>query len=184
MKITELTSTDLLERPTIDERSIDEGLYEGVTSSVGYTERQSKYSEDGSRVVLNIGVAITDKSEKKVTLYIAPNYSWSSKGNMVKLLEKLDVLPEPGQSLKLSELIGIPVQVIVNNVEKDGVRYSNVVSIERIEDKSMAKPRELDDSLVDTQDGLEKEIDSMLLEDSDVEAIDLNSTTIDDLLDD
>lgn len=184
MKITELTSTDLLERPTKDERSVDEGLHEGITSSVAYTERESKYSEDGSRVVLNVGVEITDKSEKKATLYIAPNYSWSSKGNMVKLLEKLDVLPEPGQSLKLSELVGIPVQVIVKNVEKDGVRYSNIVSIERIEDRSIAKSRELDDSLVDKQGDLEKEIDSMLLEDSNEEVIDLNSIDIDDLLGD
>ncbi|MFJ8263017.1 hypothetical protein ACIQ4I_13870 [Rummeliibacillus sp. NPDC094406] len=132
MKIEELQHTNVLARPEANKRTIPDGAYNGETTKAEFLERDSQYSEDGKRVVLNIKIEVEDDAEEVIDLYIAPNYSWSKQGNMMKILEKLDVLPAPGESIDLDELVGIPVQVIVENVEKDGETYSNIVSIKRI----------------------------------------------------
>ncbi|MFV2046293.1 hypothetical protein ACEWK1_02850 [Metabacillus sp. YM-086] len=134
MRLEDLNQTDVLARPEGNKRNIDDGSFKGITAFAELAERDSQYSEDGKRVVLNIKVEVEDDEGELVDLYISPNYSWSKRGKMIKLLEKIDCLPAPGESIDLDDLVGIPVQVIVENVEKDGEVYSNIVSIKR--DKS------------------------------------------------
>ncbi len=132
MKLEELQHASVLTRPADNKRTIPDGAYNGETTNAELVERDSQYSDDGKRVALNIKIEVEDDEGEVVDLYIAPNYSWSKRGKMIKILEKLDVLPDPGESVDVDEIVGIPVQVIVENVEKDGETYSNIVSIKRV----------------------------------------------------
>jgi len=136
MKLEDLKHANVLARPADNKRTIPDGAYNGETTNAEFVERESKFSEDNTRVVLNIKVEVQDDEGEVVDLYIAPNYSWSKRGNMMKILEKLAALPAPGESIDIDELVGIPVQVIVENVEKDGETYSNIVSIKRVKTSS------------------------------------------------
>lgn len=131
MRLEDLKIRNVLARPEANKRNVYDGSYKGITTFTELAERDSQFTEDGKRVVLNIKVEVEDDEGETVDLYIAPNYSWSKKGKMIKILEKLDALPATGESISLEDLVGIPVQVIVENVEKDGEMYSNIVSIKR-----------------------------------------------------
>lgn len=132
MKLADLQNQDYLDRPEGNKRSIEDGVYEGETSNAELQEWESKFSEDGTRVVLSIRVEVEDADGETVDLYIAPNFSWSKRGKMIKVLENLDMLPAPGERLDLEDLVGIPVQVMVENVEKDGETYSNIIRMKRV----------------------------------------------------
>lgn len=140
MKLEDLQHANVLARPANNKRSITDGAYNGETAHAEFVERDSQYTDDGKRVVLNIKVEVEDDEGEVVDLYIAPNYTWSKRGSMMKILEKLGALPAPGESIDLDELVGIPVQVIVENVEKDGETYSNIVSIKRIKTAPSQRP--------------------------------------------
>lgn len=139
MKLADLQHANVLARPESNKKTVADGAYNGSIRSAEFAERDSQYSDDGKRIVLNIKVEVTDEDGETVDLYISPNYSWSSRGNMVKILEKLEALPAPGESIALDDLIDIPVQVIVENVEKDNVTYSNIVSIKRTKQTTVKK---------------------------------------------
>ncbi|WP_312505943.1 hypothetical protein [Lysinibacillus sp.] len=131
MKIEDLQHANVLARPESNNKNVSDGAYNGFIRLAEFVERDCQYSADGKRIVLNIKVEVIDEEGETVDLYIAPNYSWSKLGKMVKILEKLEVLPNPGESISLEELVDMPVLVIVENVEKDNVTYSNIKSIER-----------------------------------------------------
>ncbi|MCM3567005.1 hypothetical protein [Neobacillus mesonae] len=131
MKLADLQNEDFLQRPEGNKRTTDDGTYDGITSHAEFQEWSCNFSKDGSRVVLCVRIEVEDSEGEPVDLYIAPNYSWSKKGKMVKLLEDLDMLPAPGQGIKLADFVGIPVQVTVENVEKDDETYSNITRIKR-----------------------------------------------------
>lgn len=139
MKLADLQQANVLARPESKKKTVADGAYNGFTRSVEFAERDSQYSDDGKRIVLNIKVEVTDEGGETVDLYISPNYSWSPRGNMMKILEKLEALPAPGESIALDGLIDIPVQVIVENVEKDNVKYSNIMSIKRLKQNPVKK---------------------------------------------
>lgn len=132
MKLADLQHANVLARPESNKKTVADGAYNGFIRSAEFAERDSQYSDDGKRIVLNIKVEVTDEDGETVDLYISPNYSWSPRGNMMKILEKLEALPAPGESISLEDLVDMPVQVIVENVEKDNVTYSNIMSIKRI----------------------------------------------------
>lgn len=134
MKLSELKNLETIERPEGNGRTIEDGTYDGVIASIELVERESKYSKDGTRVVLNTKIEVEDAEGDTVDLFYAVNYSWSKKGNMLKFLEKLDALPNPGQSTRLSDLVGMTVRVSVENVTKDGETYSNIISIRKLEE--------------------------------------------------
>lgn len=139
MRLNELKNTNMLARPEGNRRNVSDGVYSGRTTFAELVERESSFSKDGFRVVLNIKVEVEDKNGDTIDLYISPNYTWSPKGNMLKILKNLDALPKPGESMSLDDLVEIPVQVVVENVEKDGETYSNIVSIKKVKEKSTAK---------------------------------------------
>jgi hypothetical protein len=144
MKLADLQNQDYLDRPEGNKRSIEDGVYEGETSHAEFQEWESKFSEDGTRVVLSIRVEVEDADGELVDLYISPNYSWSKRGNMVKVLENLDILPGPGERLQLEDLVGIPVQVMVENVEKDGETYSNIIRMKTLAQNRSKSARSLE----------------------------------------
>ncbi len=135
MKLSEFDDTNILTRPT-GRTTLEEGMCKGTIIAAELVERQSRYSVNGIGVFLNIKVAIKDSDEETVELYYAVSYTWSKRGKMMKLLEDLKKLPEPGESLELEELVGLRVQVIIENVEKDGNTYSNIIQIKRAMKKS------------------------------------------------
>ena len=141
MKLEDLQHANVLARPADNKRNIPDGAYNGETTKAEFIERESKFSEDNTRVVLNLKIEVQDDEGEVVDLYISPNYSWSKRGNMMKILEKLDTLPAPGESIDIDELVGIQVQVIVENVEKDGETYSNIVSIKRVKPSNQHNAR-------------------------------------------
>ena len=133
MNIQDLQIRNVLSRPLVNLKEIPDGAYKGFTKHAGFEEKDDKFN-GGIRVVLNLKVEVSNNEGELVDLYTCANYSWSSKGNMIKLLEKLNCLPKPGEEISLDDLVDIPVQVIVENVEKDGERYPNIISIKRISD--------------------------------------------------
>lgn len=140
MKLEDLQHANVLARPVSNKKNTSDGTYDGVIRSAEFAERDCQYSADGKRIVLNLKVEVIDDEGEEVDLYIAPNYSWSTRGNMVKILENIGALPAPGETMALEDLIDIPVQVIVENVDKDNVTYSNITSIKRIEQSASKKP--------------------------------------------
>lgn len=134
MKLSELKNLEVLSRPESNTKTIPEGSYEGAIATAEFVERESKYTPDGTRVVLNLRIEVEDTDGEIVDLYYGVNYSWSKKGKMLSLLEKLGCLPKQGGNLMLEDLVGIAVRVSVENVSKDDNTYSNITSIRRLEE--------------------------------------------------
>lgn len=132
MKLKDLAHNDILTRPEDSKLNVADGMYVGEIIKVELVERECNYEADGKRVVLNFILEVKDEEEETVILYFSPNLSWSKRGKLMQTLEKLDALPKPGESIQLEELVGMSIQVIVENNEKDGVTYSNVISMERV----------------------------------------------------
>ena len=118
-------------RPTEVRRIAREGAHFNVIELAELVERDSKFTDDGKQTKLKIRTGAVDDNGDPVALYYEVNYTWHPKGNMYKLLEKLEMMPIPGEALDLDKMIGLPVQIIVENVIKDGVTYSNIVSMKR-----------------------------------------------------
>lgn len=131
MKLQEMVNMRKVARPTGVQNNVNDGSYPGEINLAEFVERESKFSDDGMRIMLNMRIKLYLENDESVELYHAVNYTWSQKGHMIKILEKLEMLPAPGEKLDLDQLVGLPVQVIVENVIKDGVTYSNIVSIKR-----------------------------------------------------
>lgn len=135
-----------LVRPVEDRRSIANGTYSGTIAWAEVKEFECNFNENGKRTVLNIKVEVKDVNGEIVVLYIAPNLTWGKSGKMVKLLDDIDALPEPGEGLDLKALVGIPVKVMVENVGKDGETYSNIVRMKR-DDEANGKDRKADNEI-------------------------------------
>ena len=131
MKLEDLQNTEVLVRPLANKKFTSEGSHEGVITLVELVERKSRFDADGKRVMLNFHIEVEDETGELIELYSAVNYTWSAKGQMIKTLEKLGFLPSPGQAIDLKKMINTPVLVVTENVVKDGVTYSNIVSIKR-----------------------------------------------------
>ena len=186
MRLNELKNTNMLARPEGNRRNVSDGVYSGRTTFAELVERESNFSKDGFRVVLNIKVEVEDENGETIDLYISPNYTWSPKGNMVKILEKLDALPKPGESISLDDLVGVPVQVVVENVEKDGETYSNIVSIKKVKEKSTAKRPQIKVSRKRPEQSKISELESDMFEDEleDEQVQDVDDIDIDDIFED
>lgn len=127
----------LVTRPSM--RSfVEEGIHNGVIDSVVLKEVESKFSETGKRIVLNIKVLVEDEDGEEVTLYLSPNFTWSSKGKMIKVLQDLECLPEAGETLDIEAMVGMKVKVVIENVEKDGIEYSNIISMKKVKESKLA----------------------------------------------
>jgi len=127
----------LVTRPSM-RNFVEEGVRKGTIDSVALKEVESKFSDTGKRIVLNIKVLVEDEDGEEVALYLSPNFTWSSKGKMVKVLQDLDCLPEAGEKLDLDAMVGMKVKVVIENIEKDGVEYSNIISMKRAKESKFS----------------------------------------------
>lgn len=121
-----------IKRPLTNQTIVQEGVYNGCEiESADIMERGSQFHETGKRDVLNLKVRIPLPNGDFAILFYAPNLSWGAKSRMVKLLQDLEALPDPGEDLDLDSLVGMKVTVFVENVEKDGKTYSNIVKMKK-----------------------------------------------------
>lgn len=126
----------LVTRPSM-RSCVEEGMHKGTIDLVVLKEVESKFSETGKRIVLNIKVLVEDEDGEEVALYISPNFTWSSKGKMLKVLQDLECLPEAGEKLDIDAIVGMKVKVVIENVEKDGIEYSNIVTMKKAKESKM-----------------------------------------------
>lgn len=130
MKLEDVALNGMLIRPEEGKRYVNAGTYTGEIVQVELVERECNYNEDKKRVVVNFKIEIEDE---EVTLYFSPNLAWTKHGKLVRTLEKLGALPELGESLQLEKMVGISVRVTVENNEKEGTTYSNIINVESLE---------------------------------------------------
>lgn len=127
--ITDEEIRGLMLRPS-EKRYIKAGIRAGIIGSVEVKELDSSYSLTGKRLALNIKTLVKDEdSEEEVILYFAPNLTWNIKGKMMKTLKGLECVPEPGKALEMDLMVGMRVNVVIENNEKDGIKYSNIITM-------------------------------------------------------
>ncbi len=107
------------------------GPQKGKIFSVEVKEFDSLYHDSGKRVALNTKVEFIKPNGEFVYLYYAPTITWSEKGKLMKMLQDLDVVPAEGEELDINALIGMKVTATIENVERDGTVYSNIVRIQK-----------------------------------------------------
>lgn len=140
-----------LNRPKTTHQTTRDGVTSGVIVSVTTEKREDTY-KGGTRDVLEVHVNVESDDGEPVTLYSFYNINWSKKSNLMKFLDKLGKIPTLGESIELADLVGLPVQVTVENVEKNGETYSNIVSIRKLEKQTpnhKSQPAIEDDDLSD-----------------------------------
>lgn len=120
----------MLTRPTSVGYLIDEGAQIGTIDKVTIEERESRYSADGRRMVLNLGVTVGSKTDS-ITLSSVTTINWRSSSKFINLLERLGVLPDPGCDLDLQALEGMAVDLVTENVNRDGHIYTNIINIRK-----------------------------------------------------
>ncbi|MGE7664280.1 hypothetical protein ACQKMN_01040 [Ureibacillus composti] len=125
---------------------LGDGAQNGKLFSVEVKEFPSNYHVSGKRVALNIKVEFIKPNGEFVYLYYAPTITWSEKGKFMKMLHDLDVVPAEGEELDINALIGMRVTATIENVERDGTVYSNIVRIQKRETSIPAKKPNKEDS--------------------------------------
>ncbi|WP_432354601.1 hypothetical protein [Sporosarcina sp. A2] len=119
-----------LVRPS-NKYNLEEGAVEGKIYSVAVNEFDSDFTDSGKRDVLNTKVEFIKPNGEFFYLYYAPTITWSEKGNFMKMLHDLDVVPAKGGELDINALIGMTVTATIENVERGDVVYSNIVRIQK-----------------------------------------------------
>jgi hypothetical protein len=130
----------VLTRPESTRPYVPNGKYDGEIESTEVAERDSKYHAKGKRDVLSFRVGVFTEDGDVVPLNLEPNLSWHPKSKLVQLLQDLDALPEPREDLDLDALVGMRVTVTVENVEKNGENYSNIIEMKKKTIKKYQKP--------------------------------------------
>ena len=131
---------------------LDEGLKKGKIFSVEVKTFDSIYHASGKREALNIKVEFIKPNGELVYLYFAPTITWSPKGKLMKMLEDLDVVPAMGEELDMNALVGMNVTATIENLQRDGVVYSNIVRVQRIgTDITVQAKKNDEDSLMTDQ---------------------------------
>ncbi|MGO0063495.1 hypothetical protein ACTID9_26425 [Brevibacillus fluminis] len=134
------TNKRILERPVSAQPNVPDGVYDGLLESVEIKEMESRFHPDGKREVVNFKVNVKLLDDETETLYVSPTFTWSLKGKFIKQLDDLESLPEPGDELDLDRLTGMKVTVVVENTEKDGQTYSNIVKMTKRKAAVIPKP--------------------------------------------
>ena len=109
---------------------VQNGEYTGRIMDALFKEMPSMYHTSGYREVLSIRVRVFHDSGE-TPLFYTVNFDWSNR-RFVKTLEDLDVLPERGQAFDPRLLDGQNVMVTILNEEKNGINYSNIVTLKSL----------------------------------------------------
>lgn len=126
--------------------AVNEGAHNGRIFSVEVKEFDSVYHDSGKRDALNTKVEFIKPNGEFVYLYYAPTITWSEKGKLMKMLHDLEVVPAEGEELDTNALIGMKVTATIENVERDGIVYSNIVRIQKRVTSIPAKEPNKEDS--------------------------------------
>ena len=108
--------------------SISEGYHTATIASLEYRLVTDNYSDDKAeipRLVPTFDVVSDDGEEATLTKYFS--ILWSEKSNLRKLAKATQRLPDHGDNFDPDTLIGAKLIVVVENKEKDGKTYSNIV---------------------------------------------------------
>lgn len=119
--------------------TLDGGAQNAKIFSVEIKEFPSTYHASGKRDALNLRLEFINLNGELVYLYYAPTITWSPKGKLMKMLHDLDVVPAEGEELDINMLKGMRVTATIENVERNGVVYSNIVRIQKREAGNQAK---------------------------------------------
>lgn len=131
----------LLKRPKDRKMFTTEGSYKGYIEDAAVKIINSAFTDTGKKEVLAFTVVVENENSEEVELLYFNNLTWSKYGNLHKTLVELDRLPNEGEKLDLDSVKGIEVKVEVKNNEKDGITYSNIVSLKKISDQEYQKPK-------------------------------------------
>ena len=125
-------NNDEVIRPEFDQNPfyITDGTHNATIKNANRELRSSKFEGKGDweSASLEIDVEAPNGSIKKY--YIVP-LSWGSRSKWLQLLSNLGIEIEPGESFRLSSLVGTAVTVEIQNVERDGKNYSNIVTVKK-----------------------------------------------------
>lgn len=137
-----------LVRPSsrLNKNPLGDGAQEGRIFSTEVKEFDSFYHDSGKRVALNIKVEFTNPNGELVYLYYSPTITWSEKGNLMKMLHDLDVVPAEGEELDINALIGMKVTATIENVMRDNSTHSKIVRIQRRDTSIQAKASNKEDN--------------------------------------
>lgn len=132
MQPEKMKKSQKLVRPSGLGNHFEDGIYRGELLGALLAERDCMFNNTGRRLVLELTLEVEQDQGESRIFYESANYSWHPLSKMTGILENLGMLPEPGESLELENLTGMPVEVEVRNVEKNGVSYCNVIYVRRL----------------------------------------------------
>ena len=116
-------------RPAQD-APVPSGEHAGIIMDAIEKTLPSKFHSSGEREVLSLQIRIF-LPDSEPHLFYTVNWDWKNR-SFTRLLYDLGVLPERGQAFDPESLAGLDVVATVSNAEKDGVTYSNIISLRRL----------------------------------------------------
>ena len=124
------TAKRFIRRPVF-KSNVPDGQYNGKITAADISEVDSTKYPGEKFDVLNFKVKVKDDEGNEVTLLDRVTCTWGRNGRLMARLESLGMLPEEGEDLDLDAFIGLQVTVQVENSEKDGRTYSNIINMEK-----------------------------------------------------
>lgn len=119
-----------LKRPLDVYSLLEDGDYKGTTGIPTIKEIPSKYHPDGIREVVCLPVVVESDGGEIELNYIC-TATWSPKGNLIKLLKSLRMLPEVGENLDLDAMANISVIATIETVVRENVTFVNITNVRR-----------------------------------------------------
>ena len=117
----------------------DDGVYKGYLTKAENLIVNSAFTDTGKKETIVFKAIIKNNDGEEVELPFFNNLTWSKYGNLHKTLVELDRLPKEGEIFDLTSVEGILVEVTVENNEKNGIVYSNIVELKKISDPQSKK---------------------------------------------
>lgn len=119
-----------IHRPAAITNRLENGDY---TAEIISCQKMAYERRDGNGAFqcLAFKLCAKDKDGRVAYLHHSLPYKWDDQ-QFIATLEKLDVLPEPGEQLNLKNLTGITVKVTIENQVRNGKEYSNVINMKKL----------------------------------------------------
>ena len=162
-----------------------DGVYQGYLEKAEKLIVNSAFTDTGKKETIVFTAIIKNRDGEEVELPFFNNLTWSKYGNLHKTLVELDRLPKEGEIFDLTSVEGIAVEVTVENNEKNGIVYSNIVELKKISDPQPKKSaREITvadlEGLLDEDDKTTEEVNNVT---SNVERHGISMEQLDEILD-
>lgn len=151
----QLTERRIIKRPVFS-NFVPDGERDGEIIAVDMCEIDSiKYP--GTKLdAINFKVKVKGEHGVDMTLFHRLLFTWGRNTKFMETLENLEMVPAEGEELDIDAFVGMKVIVEVENREKDGKNYSNIinmtkrkpqmpskqVSVKKVAPKPSSKPTE------------------------------------------